>query len=408
VDVKLTVVAGPHSGQVFPLADRDTFLVGRTPDCHFRVNYDDPFFSPRHLLLEVNAPRCRVIDVSGGSGIKVNGRKVESANLKDGDEVRAGQTVFHLAIVPSAGDAPTIADLAGWTAPAHLKEPANSSRALPKVPGFVLDKEIGCGGMGIVYRATREADGGRAAIKVIQPALGVSARNVEQFLGAVRALGNLRHSNVVECLDGGSVKPLLYIVMEYVSGPNAQQVIQERGPLPARTAILIMAQALTGLAQLHARGQIHGDVKPSNLLIGKTGDRKVVKVADFGLARAYEEAKLSGLTMRGDVGGSPAFFAPEQIARPRDAGPAADQFAAAATLYYFLTGSQPYDLPKTVERAFAMILCTEPVPIRTRNPTVDEGLAGVIHRALGREPADRYPDIGAFERALRPFAGPGA
>src|SRR5436309_1206569 len=97
--VQLTVVAGPQAGQEFRFDDRDTFLAGRAPDCHFRPAYDDPYISPHHFLLLVGAPRCRVIDLNSRTGTKVGGRKVEAAELSHGDEVRAGQTVFQLSVV---------------------------------------------------------------------------------------------------------------------------------------------------------------------------------------------------------------------------------------------------------------------------------------------------------------------
>ena len=400
MQVKLTVLAGPHAGQTFPLADRDTFLVGRCPECHFQLSYDDPYFSRRHFLIEVNAPRCRVIDLNSRNGIRVNGQHVLSAELNHGDEVQAGQSVFQLSMTASPGDVPTTADPARWTPPAHLIEPADLPRALPDVPGYVLEKELGRCGMGIVYRAKRESDGKRVAIKTIQPALGVSEKNVDRFLREAKVLSNLRHPNVVEYLDSGSVGSLLYLVMEYVAGPTAQQVVREKGPLPIRTAVLMMAQTLTGLAHIHEKGYVHRDVKPSNLLIGKAGDKKVVKVADFGLARAYQDSKLSGPTMSGDVGGTPAFMAPEQITHLRTAGPAADQYSAAATLYYLLTGSPPYDLPRELDQAFGVILSDEPVPIRVRRSEVREELAGCVHRALSHEPARRYSRITALRDAL--------
>jgi serine/threonine-protein kinase len=393
--VTLTIVAGPHAGQVFPLADRDTFLVGRTPDCHFQLSYDDPYFSRRHFLIEVNAPRCRVLDLNSRNGIRVNGQKVTTADLKDGDEVRAGQTVFRLSLPPD--DVPTTA---AWTPPAHLAEPMDLPRALPDIPGYVLEKELGRGGMGTVYRARRESDGTRVAIKTIQPALGVSERNVERFLREARVLSDLRHPNVVGYLDSGSAGDLAYIVMEYVAGPDAQRVVREWGPLPVRTAVKLIAQALTGLAYLHERGYVHRDVKPSNLLIGPHGDRKIVKVADFGLARAYEESKLSGLTLQGDIGGTPAFMAPEQITHLRDVGPGADQYAAAATLYYLLTGKTPYDLPKETDQALARILSEEPVPIADRNPGIPAAIAAAVHRSLNRSPEERFPDATSYARVL--------
>jgi serine/threonine-protein kinase len=389
--VRLTVVAGPHSGQEFPFADRDTFLVGRAPGCHLQLAYDDPYSSLRHFLVEANGARCRVIDLNSRTGIKVNGQRVESAELTDGDEVRAGQTVFRVSVGPPADGPP----------PAHRAEPADRARALPGIPGYVLDREIGRGGLGVVYRARRVADGTRVAIKVFRPIVGVGEGNVQRFLGLARALRHLGHPNVVRVLDSGSAGPLLlYVAMKYVAGSDAGRVVRERGPLPVRPAVLLTAQALAGLAYLNARGFVHRDVKPSNLLIGKSGDRKVVKVADCGLARACEDSRLGGLALAGDVGGTLGLVAPEQVTHPRAAGPAADQYAAAATLYYLLTARPPHDLPNEPDRALATILSTDPVRIRERRPDVPEPVAGVIGRALAADPTARYPDVDAFRAAL--------
>src|SRR6478672_3949009 len=108
----LTVVAGPDAGREFRLAGHDTFLAGRGPDCHYRPGYDDPYICPRHFLVEAHPPRCRVIDLHSRTGIKLNGGKVEAAELADGDEVRAGQTVFRFNLAgpkPVARPAPAAA-----------------------------------------------------------------------------------------------------------------------------------------------------------------------------------------------------------------------------------------------------------------------------------------------------------
>src|SRR5688572_26229918 len=94
----LTVVAGPDAGREFRLAGHDTLLAGRNPECHYRPGYADPYICPRHFLVEAYAPRCRIIDLHSKSGIKVNGHKVSDADLADGDEVRAGQTVFRVGL----------------------------------------------------------------------------------------------------------------------------------------------------------------------------------------------------------------------------------------------------------------------------------------------------------------------
>jgi serine/threonine-protein kinase len=393
VPAKLTVVAGPHAGQFFPLADRDTFLVGRTSDCHFRLA-DDPYLSDRHFLVELNMPRCRFTDLGSRNGTRVNGRKVATADLASGDEVRAGQTVFQLTIAP--GDA----------SPAKPAPAATSATRVAThlaIPGYEIDKEIGRGLRGIVYRATRKADGERVAIKLIQPAPGAE-RNVERFLLEVCLLKGVPEGNVVDLFDAGSVGSTPFLVTECLSGPTVEQVVRERGPLPVRTAVLAVAHALTGMSRLHARGSVHGDIKPSNLMIGKTDDKKVVKLTDFGVGRAYEEAGLGGPTLWGDVGRPLAFTAPEQITHLKAAGPAADQYAAAATLYFLLTGNLPHDVPTEVDRALAAVVTGDPVPVRARRADLPESIESLLARALSRDPAARFPDVVAFRSQLADVA----
>ncbi len=397
----LTVVAGPHSGQEFHFDRHDTFLVGRTADCHFQLSYDDPYFSRRHFLVELNPPRCRVMDLNSRNGIKVNGLKVDDAELKDGDEVRAGQTVFRLTT--------TITSEHETELQAALR-PSNPdiTEAMPEIPGYALEKELGRGGMGVVYRAKRLADGERVAIKTVLPAASVAQRDIDRFLREASILEKLKHANIVRHYAGGSAGPLLYIVMEYVNGPTAHQIVRERGPMTVRAASLLVGQALQGLAHAHEQGYVHRDVKPSNLLIGTVENKKrIVKVADFGLARAFNDSNLSGLTMQGDVAGTPAFMAPEQITHYREVRPAADQYSAAATLYWLLTKCFVYDLPSNPVRAFGMMLSEDPIPITERRPDVPGPIAAAIGRAMSRDPGDRFIKTGEFAAALLAAVGPG-
>src|SRR5262249_19774417 len=158
------------------------------------------------------------------------------------------------------------------------------------------------------------------------------------------------------------------------------------GPLAVRVALRIVCRLLQALDYAHAKRFVHRDVKPANILLEERGSKRVVKVADFGLARVYQDSQLSGLTVLGDVGGTPAFMAPEQILDYRNAAPAVDQYSAAATLYNLLTGKYLFDLPTTFPAMCAMILNDDPLPIRVRREDVPEGLAEVIHRALSRAP----------------------
>jgi serine/threonine-protein kinase len=201
----------------------------------------------------------------------------------------------------------------------------------------------------------------------------------------------------------GAANGQLYFAMEYVPGIDAGRLVKARGPLPVRQAVGLVCQLLTALEYAHARGYVHRDIKPGNLLVVEAGGRDLVKLADFGLARVYQASRLSGLTVMGAAAGTAAFIAPEQLTHFRDAMPAADQYSAAATLYTLLTRRFVYDLPRQVERRLLMILQEDPVPVRSHRPELPQVLAAVIHRALARDPAQRFPDVRAFLRALLPY-----
>ena len=162
---------------------------------------------------------------------------------------------------------------------------------------------------------------------------------------------------------------------------------------------------LRALDHAHRRDFVHRDVKPANVILGEGPGKKMeVKLADFGLARLYDESNLSGLTMTGDIGGSPAFMAPEHILDFRNVGPAADLYGLSATLYFLLCGAFIFDLPEDPVAAFGQVLEGEPIPIRSRRVDVPERLAAVIAKGLSKDPADRFPSAEAMVEALRPFA----
>ncbi len=402
----LTITAGPHAGKEFAFDRHDTFLVGRTPDCHFQLSYDDPYFSRRHFLIEVNPPRCRVIDLKSRNGIFVNEAKVETAELKHGDEIRAGHTVFKLHAPPPNPEEQ-------WTLQLEVEPitPSNDTvqrteevRIEGPIPGYDLGDELGRGGMGVVHRGVRRSDGASVAIKTILTGPGVSAKQVDRFLRESRVLSGLNHANIAGFVEAGRAAEVIYLVMELVEGFDSGYLLKKNGPLQISAAVRLTCQMLSGLAHAHSEGIVHRDVKPSNVLVGGAKGQRLAKVADFGLARTYDDCKLSGLTFQGEVGGTPAFMAPEQVTHFRDVKPAADQYSAAATLYNLLTGHYPHDLQKDIGKQLAQIIATDPLPLLGRRPDVPAGLAEVVHRALNREPSRRFADCLEFRKALLPFA----
>jgi len=259
--------------------------------------------------------------------------------------------------------------------------------------------------MGIVSFALRKDDGTPVALKMITPAVTVEPRDLKRFLREAQILRDLRHPNIVSFREMGCVGGRPYFAMDFVRGTDASRLVKTHGPLPIGRAVGLVCQLLEALEYAHAKDYVHRDIKPHNLLLTQEQGREVVKVADFGLARIYQASKLSGITMSGDLGGTIAYMAPEQITNFRDAQPAADRYSAAATLYNLLTNRLIYDLPRGIELQIVKVLSNDPVPIKSRRPEIPDELAAIIHRALSRDPQDRFTDVLVMRKALEPFKG---
>lgn len=403
------------------------FLVGRSANAHCRFPEDDPFFSRVHFLIEVNPPRCRLTDMSSRNGTFVNGRKVEVVDLADRDEIRAGHTRILVRVEQAdeltpnlegdAADTQTdlrISDLYEHDSPitaspqAPITEVELSAsiilpQAEPKLPGYQLIREIGRGNMGIVYLARREKDGREVAVKTVHPTQISNPQITTRFLREAETLGRFNHPNIVTFHEAGAVGGLLYFVMEYVAGTDVGKVLLEKPRVEMRTAIRLAIQVLDALAHAHARGMVHRDIKPANVLLADLPNgKRQVKLADFGLARVYRASQISGLTHLGDLGGTPAYMPPEQITNYREVMPAADQYSTAAMLYHMLTGKWVFDLPP-MPAGLLTILNKEPVSLSSRRPDLPMSLGEVIHKAMAKKPADRFPDVVAFKQALVPF-----
>ena len=414
MELKLTVTSGPHQGREFSFDGHDTFLVGRVDDAHLQLSYDDPYFSRRQFVVEINPPRCRVLDLKSRNGTSVNGARIETADIVDGDEISAGHTTFKVSVVlPTLLEQPTLdlpqgnrevtVDYERSAVPQHTLVYDPTEKFAP--PGYEIGDIIGRGGMGVVYRATRLSDGVDVAIKTITSAIGSIRKHADRFIRECKILGDLQHANIVGFHDVDESNGTIFLVMELIQGPDARKVLNERGPLDVKTAVRLICQMLGGLAYAHSKGFVHRDIKPANILIASpAGGKRTAKLADFGLARVYETSQLSGLTMQGDIGGTPAYMAPEQVTHYREAKPAADQYSAAATLYTLLTKQYPHDMPKAIPKQLVQIATEDSVPIRERRSDIPVGLAEAIHKALSRESKHRFMDVPAFRTALLEYA----
>jgi hypothetical protein len=455
--VALVATAGPLRGRRFDFAAHDTFLFGRAPDCHVGLPESDTSASRHHFLLEVNPPAARLRDLGSLNGTHVNGirhggresgespeeaagRQYPEVDLRDGDQIRVGATVLRIAV-----DAPGLCCECGAEVPAEARaacawmagtllcsdcrrhshratsvgagaaiqtspgagslaptERPPSSRAGQRVGDYRLLELIGTGGWGAVYRARRHSDGAVVALKLLLPRAEVDPQLREGFVREIEVTRSLRHPNIVALLDHGQHDREFYFVMEYCAGGSVDVAGRKVGtPLPISEAVGVALQALEGLSFAHQRGFVHRDVKPDNLLRSADG---TIKVADFGLAKSFGQAGLSGMTATGAVGGTVSFMPREQLTSFRDSRPASDVWSMAATLYFLMTRQLVRDFSNHRD-PLVVILRGGVIPIRARDPRVPEALAKVVDQALSDEIAKRPADAGAFKDALRSALG---
>jgi beta-lactam-binding protein with PASTA domain/tRNA A-37 threonylcarbamoyl transferase component Bud32 len=264
---------------------------------------------------------------------------------------------------------------------------------------YEILERIGQGGMAWVYRGRDLVLNRPVAVKVLRPPWSDDADLVERFHQEARSAAALSDRHVVQVYDVGADGESHYIVMELVEGTNLKDYLAAHGPLGVPEALAVAEQVAEALARAHARHIVHRDIKPQNILLTAEG---VVKVADFGIARAMAEATLVNT---GSLFGTAQYVSPEQ-ARGRVSGPPTDLYALGAVLYEMLTGVPPY----TGDSALAVALkhIQDPVPDpRERRPDLPAPVAQLVMRLLAKDPEDRPPSaevVAAKLRALRDAA----
>ena len=412
--VTLKATAGPLAGRVFSYDRHDTFLFGRSPDCHAELAASDTTASRHHFLLEVNPPNARLRDLGSLNGTHVNGqkhggrgrqespeeaarRKLPEVDLHDGDHIRVGATVFEVAIEGRRSTAP--AELPGEDG-SGLESLLGVRPAVPvEIPGYAVGKMIGRGGMGAVYLAKRAEDGATVALKVMLAQADVDEASRENFRREIEVTRSLRHPRIVSLIDHGSTQSTFYFAMEYCAGGSVAD-LQHRQPggLPLTLSVRIALEALEGLAFAHEQGFVHRDLKPENLLLADdTGG--AAKVTDFGLAKSFQQAGLSGMTATGAVAGTLYFMPREQLTQFRLLKPVSDVWSMGATLYHMLTGGYPREF-RPGEDPLPVILRGGVIPIRARDPRLPEAVAAVVDRSVLDAVTERYQTAGEFRAAL--------
>jgi len=274
--------------------------------------------------------------------------------------------------------------------------------ALPRlVGGFRLVRELGRGGMGIVYEAHEIESGRIVALKVLAAELSVSGEAFERFRREARLAASISDVRCVFVYGAHQIDDSPAIAMELVGGETLQDKITRGDVIPIETAVRWAIDVIDGLEAAHRAGVIHRDVKPSNCFVTTEGQ---VKIGDFGLSRTLE--RDVELTQSGQFLGSPLYASPEQI-RGRTVDARSDQYSCAATLYALLAGRAPFG-GNNVGEVLARILSEPPPRLRSLRSEISRELERVVLRGMERDPEKRFRDLDALRAALLPFSSQAA
>jgi serine/threonine protein kinase len=269
---------------------------------------------------------------------------------------------------------------------------------------YRLLHKVGRGGMGTVYQAIHTKLDKVVAVKVLPQERVKDPEAVLRFQREMKAVGKLRHPNIVEALDAGEADGMHYLVMEYVDGCDLGKLLSARGPLPLAQACEVVRQAALGLQHAHQQERVHRDVKPSNLMLSTEGQ---VKVLDLGLARLREEQPWNvELSSGKHAMGTADYMAPEQAADAHAADIRADVYSLGCTLYALLAGAPPFSGPKYSSPAKKLVgHARDPVPpLDGLRPDVPDQLLALIDRMLSKSPEQRPATPGEVAQVLEGFA----
>ena len=281
----------------------------------------------------------------------------------------------------------------------ELSEDARSARQLGQ---YVLRDSLGHGGMGSVYLADHQFLRRPCAVKLIRPELARDRSATARFEREVQSAAALTHPNTVQIYDyGQSADGTLYYAMEYLPGAPLDTLVEREGPFAPARVVHVLTQLCGALSEAHARGLVHRDVKPANVMLCERGGRHdVVKLLDFGLVAGLRPEPIDPKISRdGMVIGTPAFMSPEQCRGESVVTPASDIYSLGALGYFLSTGKEPFR-GRTAMDVMLAHLHDPPPPIRDIRPEVPPALASVLERCLAKDPFERYSSATGLEEEL--------
>lgn len=269
---------------------------------------------------------------------------------------------------------------------------------------FRIDRLIAEGGMGLIYQATHSVIGRKAAIKVLSEKYSSDKNMIKRLHREARAVNRIGHPNIIDVFDFGQTPDgREYFVMEFLPGQSLAQLQEKTGRLPWSLVSVVLSQTLDALAAAHDAGIVHRDIKPENIFLvsQEQGGELLIKILDFGIAKSVGLGpEGERLTRAGSVMGTPEYISPEQI-RGREVDGRADLYALGAILFEMIMGRRPFESDKVINLLMAHL--RDPIPAMDNIPSeleIPDFVPMVVHKAMAKDPAMRFPDARSFAKAL--------
>jgi len=362
---KLVVRQGRNAGAEFVLpAEKNRIVMGRRGANEVQVL--DPKSSRDHAEILREGGRLVLRDLKSRNGTFLNDRQVQAdVDLEYGDRIRIGDTVFEL-----------------------VDDAANQPITL-KLPGYEILERIGQGSMGTVYKARQLSMDRIVALKVLNEKYSKDEAFIQRFIREARAAGKLSHPNVIHVHDVSESGGVHYFTMEFVDGTTVKRMLKREGRISVDKAVDIVLQAAKALQYAHENGIVHRDIKPDNLMLTKEG---VVKLADLGIAKTFDESGASSGGQQRRIFGTPHYMAPEQ-ALGKEIDARADIYSLGATFYHMLTGTTPFQ-GNTVTDVLKAHIQSELPPVQEKAEDVPDAVVYVLEKMMAKSPEKRYATMG--------------
>ena len=436
--VILKVIQGSLNTREFSFSQRTTCIVGRAADCNILLPDDQAHntISRYHCLIDINPPQLCIRDFGSLNGTYVNDEKIGQRDLNHaidkaqemiypeydlhhGDRIKLGDSVFQVLIEEdkNSSGCEQISVSSAFVNHAScdpldkikslLLKAEKDEQQLMSIRGYKLLKELGKGSMGAVYLAKKEdTQQQKIALKVMLPKVKSDPKAHQQFIRETKNTKLLNHKYIVQVYDIGCYDDTFFFTTDYCEAGNITQLItKNNGKLPLFQALKILLQILDGLEFAHtvkipvvvladgkktsATGLVHRDLKPGNILLTRVNNILQIKIADFGLAKAFDLAGLSGRTATGVSAGTPYYMPRQQVINFKFAKPEVDVWAAVAIFYKMFTGRYPRKYNKDTD-PWLTTLKVPVTPISEYESSLPKALAEIIDKALYEQPQLHY------------------